>query len=249
MMTPIATNRWNAPVWSLPRDSALRVGEFVFTDMAELVGVVATGSAGDVIVPGQELLRAADALRREPPATATDLGVEVQPLTSILARANGAEAGAAVAWVNPSSPAARDIRAGDVIVAIDGVAIRTVEDWKVRVARLPATRTVTLTTIRAGVKRDTEVSTHAPSPTTAALSLGLSMRPVARVGAEVVYVSRDSAADIASIVAGDVITAIGSIDSPTPAEVQAAFASAPRGGMLIVAITRGAEHRIAALQR
>jgi membrane-associated protease RseP (regulator of RpoE activity) len=249
MMTPIATRRWNAPVWSVPRDSGLRVGEFVFSEMAELVGVVATGSAGEVIVPGQELLRAADALRREPPTTATDLGIEVQPLTSVLAVASGAEAGAAVAWVNPSSVAARDIRAGDVIVAIDGAAIRTVEDWKVRVARLPARPTVMLTTIRGGAMRDVEVSTPVRATATAGSLLGLSMRRVARVGAEIVHVGRDSAADAAGIMAGDVITAIGATDSPTPAEVQAAFASAPRGGMLIVAITRGAEHRITALQR
>jgi S1-C subfamily serine protease len=75
------------------------------------------------------------------------------------------------------------------------------------------------------------------------------MRPVARVGIEVVYVERESAAEAAGIRAGDLVTAIGAIDKPTAAQVRSAFAAAEPGDILIVAITRGSTHRVMGLQR
>ena len=69
------------------------------------------------------------------------------------------------------------------------------------------------------------------------------------VGIEVVYIEHGSAAEAAGIRAGDLITEIGAIDAPTAAEVRSAFASAQAGDILIVAITRGATHRVMGLQR
>jgi S1-C subfamily serine protease len=75
------------------------------------------------------------------------------------------------------------------------------------------------------------------------------MRPVARIGAEVVRVERGSAAYTAGIQSGDVITAIGSSMAPSAAQIESSFASARRGEFMIVALVRGPAHRVVALQR
>jgi S1-C subfamily serine protease len=79
--------------------------------------------------------------------------------------------------------------------------------------------------------------------------LGLTMRSLARVGAEVVRVERGSAADAAGIEAGDVITAIGASLAPNGAQVESSFASARLGDFMIVTLMRGPAHRVVAIQR
>ena len=55
------------------------------------------------------------------------------------AAAAGAQAGVVVAWVDPAGIAASSLRIGDVIEAIDDVAITNTEQWRVRAARVGAT--------------------------------------------------------------------------------------------------------------
>ena len=245
----VQTPRWSGPVWPVPSSTGLSVGAVVFTEDAELVGIVAPYGGGVAIVPASEVWRAAQVIAAQPPPNAADVGVEVQTLTSTLAIASGAETGVVVTWVDPSGAAAGDIRPGDVIVAIDGVAIQNVEQWRVRLARLGTGATPVIRVIRSGAERDVRLDAPTASASPSNPRLGISMRPVADVGSEVVYVERGSRAEAAGIRAGDLITEIGAIDAPTAAEVRSAFASAQAGDILIVAITRGATHRVMGLQR
>jgi Do/DeqQ family serine protease len=82
------------------------------------------------------------------------IGVAIQDLTPDLARALGTSrtAGAVVARVEPGSPAQRaGLRPSDVIVAVDGVAIRNASELRNRVGMSQIGRTVALTVERNGV--------------------------------------------------------------------------------------------------
>jgi S1-C subfamily serine protease len=140
------------------------------------------------------------------------------------------------------------LRIGDVIETVDDVPITTVEQWRVRAARIGVGDTLKMLVTRRGVQRPVtlDVSTPAADNGTA---LGLAMRTVAPVGTEVVRVAPGSAAESAGIVAGDVITAIGTLNAPSPAQVGAAFDRMDEGDVTIVAVRRGGVHRVVALQR
>ncbi len=58
-----------------------------------------------------------------------------------------------------------------------------------------------------------------------------------------------SAAAAAGIRPGDLITVFGDRQRPTPAEVRGLFAAAPPERPLLVAVTRGAEHHVLAIER
>jgi S1-C subfamily serine protease len=75
------------------------------------------------------------------------------------------------------------------------------------------------------------------------------MRRIQGSGVEVLSVDPGSASDVAGVEAGDVITTIGDIASPTAAQIRSAFAAVKRGDVVIAALTRGAEHRVVTLQR
>jgi hypothetical protein len=92
-LNAVQTPRWSEPIWPVPSSTGLSAGAVVFTEDAELVGIVAPYGAGVAIVPANELLTATNAIAAQPPANAADVGVEVQALTSTLAIASGAEAG------------------------------------------------------------------------------------------------------------------------------------------------------------
>jgi S1-C subfamily serine protease len=188
-------------------------------------------------------------MRAHPPAAAHGPGIDVQPLTPPLAIAGGAESGVVVTWVDPSSTAAHEIRAGDVIVGIDDVAVRNIEQWRVRMARVAPGDAPVIHVSRGGVVRDIPLNSPALPPAASAPRLGLSMRPVALLGVEVVHVEPGSAAAAADIRAGDLVTAVGAISAPTAGEVRSAFASAAPGDIVIVAVTRGATHHVMGLKR
>jgi S1-C subfamily serine protease len=124
----------------------------------------------------------------------------------------------------------------------------SVEQWRVRAARVGVGDTLRLQVTRRGVQRPVtlEVPAAAGDNSTA---LGLAMMTVARVGTEVVRVAPGSAAEGAGIVTGDVITAIGTLNAPSPAQVGAAFDRMDEGDVTIVALRRGGVHRVVALQR
>jgi len=247
-LAAIETPQWAGPVWALPMDVAVSPGALLFTEQGELVGVVVQSDAGSAIVPARVLLAAAERLLETPPKAAADLGVEVETLTPRLAAATGAQAGVVVAWVDPAGIAAPLLRVGDVIEAVNDVAIRNAEQWRVHATRAGAGDTLNLRVTRRGAPRVVQLLVRAPSAENSAF-LGLGMRPVARVGTEVTRVVHGSASEAAGIVAGDLITAIGNVSAPTPAQVAAAFERTEGGKLVIVAVQRNGTHRVMALQR
>jgi PDZ domain len=247
-LAPIETPQWEGSIWALPIDAAVAPGALLFTEQGELVGVVVQSDAGPAIVPARVLLASAERLLEAPPKAPAELGVDVETLTPRLATAAGAQAGVVVAWVDPAGITASLLRIGDVIEAIDDVAIANAEQWRVRAARVGIGDTLNLRVTRRGAQQVVQLVIRSPS-TENTVFLGLAMRRVARVGTEVTRVVRGSAADGAGIVAGDVITAIGTITAPTPAQVASAFDAMDRGDLLIVAVRREGAHHVMALQR
>jgi PDZ domain len=247
-LAPIETPQWAGFIWALPMDAAVAPGALLFTEQGELVGVVVQSDAGLAIVPARLLLASAERLLEAPPKAAGELGIDVDTLTPQLAAAAGASGGVMVAWVDPNGIAASLLRIGDVIEAIDDVAITNPEQWRVRAARVGAGDTLNLRVVRRGEQRMVQLRVPASSEENAAF-LGLGMRRVASTGTEVTRVVHGSAAEAAGIAAGDLITAIGNIRTPTPAQISSAFEALDSKGLLIVAVTRNGAHRVLALQR
>lgn len=247
-LAPIETPQWAGSVWALPMDAAVSPGALLFTEQGELVGVVVQSDAGPAIVPARVLLAAAERLLDSPPKAAAELGVDVETLTARLAAATGAQAGVVVAWVDPAGIAAPLLRVGDVIETVNDVAITNAEQWRVRATRVGDGDTLNLRVVRGGAPRVVQLLVRAPSAENAAF-LGLGMRRVVRVGTEVTRVVHGSASEAAGIVTGDLITAIGNISAPTPAQIASAFEGTDSGKLVIVAVQRNGAHRVMALQR
>jgi serine protease Do len=85
----------------------------------------------------------------------------MQQITPDMAKAVGigADQGVIVDSVEANSPAARaQLRQGDVITGLNGVAIKTPRDLAVAVANLPAGRTATMAVWRDGRTHDLSVT-------------------------------------------------------------------------------------------
>jgi len=238
---------WSEPIWSVPARTDLTPGSFVFTNSAELVGLVSSNGGELFVVPGTALLAEADRLLSMPKGPAGALGVDVQGLTAPVASATGSSVGVVVTWVAPGGGAKGQLRAGDVIEAVDGRSLSTRQHWDVRVARLSAGERLTLRVRRADEVRDVDVVATAVATPKPNGSLGLTLRGRAGIGAEVVRVTRASAADRAGLAVGDVITLVGNVETPTPAQITSSFASLREGQRVLVGVTRGNAHRIVTL--
>ncbi len=246
-LQPVTSPAWSAPIWRVTAASDLEAGSLVFTYDSELAGLVIPRDDGLAIVPGATLLADAHRLREQPLRLRGYLGVDAQALTAPLAAATGARGGVILAWVDPRGPAARHVRAGDVIEASEGRWVETREQWDVRVARLTPGERLVLGVRRHGEWLDVQlVAVEEPG---GPLPLGLTLRRVADVGSEVMGVDRHSAAGVEGLQPGDVITLIGSISAPTPAQVRDAFAAAADGRPVLVAVSRGTTSRVTTLHR
>jgi len=246
---PVDSPLWNAPVWTVPAGTALAPGTFLFTTEAELAGLVIARDRGVAIVPGTTLLTEADRLIKTPPGFGGSIGIAVQTLTPPIAAITGAQSGVVVTSVDDDGPPANQLRAGDVIEAINGQAVPSRQHWDARVARVAPGETLTLRARRGGTLRDVTVAAAAPETPTDSGQAGLTLSGRARVGAEVVRVVRGSAAERAGLAAGDVITLVADIAAPTPAQVMRAFASASEGQPVMLAVTRGTTHFVTTLTR
>ncbi len=79
--------------------------------------------------------------------------------------------------------------------------------------------------------------------------LGLSLRAIPGVGAEVVRTDPESAAARAGIQPGDVITVFGESRRPSPLEIKRVFDAAQKDARVAVAVTRGERHQVLVLRK
>ena len=162
--------------------------------------------------------------------------------------------GVVVSWVDARGPAAGQVAVGDLLEGFveDGVVTpMTSSLLAVRMDRLSKDDTVTVRVRRfADSGRSSDVRlTAGPLPPPPPSSLGLTLRAVNRVGAVVLSVTPGSVAERAGLrPLADTITLAGAHVAPTPAQVASAFAAASADRPLLTAVTRGAEHRVLALE-
>jgi S1-C subfamily serine protease len=247
-LTPTTTPLWRDSLWTLSASTALPAGTLLFTGDAELVGLVLEYGGRRLVVPGATLVAEAARLREQPAASPGSIGVEVQALTGALGAATGARQGVIVSWVDPDGPAAGRVRVGDVIEALDGLAASR-ETWDVRMARLAEGETLVAQVRRQDEAFAAPLVAAAETLAPASRVLGLTLRARAGSGSEVVRVDQASAADRAGVAPGDLITLAGGVHAPSPAQVARAFASAPDGHPVMIAITRGDAHFLTTLER
>jgi hypothetical protein len=246
-LAPADTPRWPGREWQLPSTSDVASGSFLFTADAAVAGLVVDHGDGHVLVPAATVLAEADRLLDRVPTIRAYVGIDVQRLTAPISKATGATSGLIVTWVDPRGPAAGALQPGDVIEAANGAALSTTDDWDVHIARLGADQTLVLGVRDSSGRRDVPVVGSA-APETHSLSLGLTLRALPGIGAEVVRVDPGSAGNRSGLLAGDLITRVDSTDAPTPAQVRQAFAS-PRERPLFIAFTRGTTHQVTALEK
>jgi serine protease Do len=185
------------------------------------------------------------------------LGIAVQSLDQTLAQSFRLDSprGALVNQVEPDMPAARaGLEPGDVILAVDG---ESVDDSAVLsrliAARKPGER-VKLALLRAGEKRQIEVSlAEAPGAAVAAadeargaedgrLGVVVSALPAGAGGRGVLVEAVSGAAARAGIRAGDMILAVGATPVASPADLASLVASAPARVALLVQREDGARY-------
>lgn len=247
---PIDDARWPGGVWRLPASAALTDGALLFTEQGLFLGAVVSRAGERTLVPAATLAQMSRTIPEPATPTRGVLGIAVQELTTLVADAIGVGHGVVVTWVDPKGPAAGLLHPLDVIDAVWGQPIDTREQWDAAIEQLEAGDGFDVRVHRAGMEPSTltVTATAAPSPLQPA-PLGAGLRSRARVGVEIVRVDPGGAAAHAGLTAGDVITAIGGLSSPTPANLQRLYTDAPADRPIAVAVTRGAAHLVLALEK
>jgi PDZ domain len=248
-LNAITSPRWSASLWAVPYGTELRTGTFLFTVAGEFAGVAIEDDDHMAIVPAELLMTAVDRLSRQPNPTPATLGVEVQALTPTLAAALHASSGVVVAWVDPAGPAAGLLSPFDVVDRANGNAVTSPNQWEAQVLGLSDGGAVLLDVRRQGEKQQVQVVARGRSASADDAALGLSLRTIPRTGVEVVYVLPRSAAARAGIQAGDIITRVDNVETPSSANISRLFAAEPQGGSLVVALTRNQDHRVMAIKK
>jgi hypothetical protein len=238
---------WDGPIWATPQHADLHRGAFVFTVEGAFAGLVTERQGGLAIVPGDVVIATADRVMQQGSRPRGWIGVEVQPLSSRLASALGATLGALVSFVDPRGPAAGLLSPTDVVERIDGTPVVTTEYWDRRTAGLAQGDSMVLIVRRGLDRREVRLTAGRPPAPPAQLPLGLSLRSIAGVGAEVLRVDPESAAARATLRAGDIVTIAGDVQGPTAAQLTRLFAAAPEATPVILVVQRGETHHVLAL--
>jgi hypothetical protein len=240
---------WPGSIWEIPPATNLAAGTFVFTTEGALVGLVIERNDRPAIVPGDIVLMTAERIARERNDNPGQIGITVQALLPGMASVRGSHAGIVITSVDPRGPSAGQLAVADVIEAVDDQGIPTLEDWQARIARLRAGESISLRVLGSGGVRNVHVTAMPPNVTTTRLSLGVTMRAVRGVGVEVLRVQPGSSAARAGLESGDVITLIGDLNAPTPAQVATTFAASSDDRPVLVAVTRGEAHHVWLLEK
>lgn len=247
-LQPTTSGAWPGPIWAVPAGTDIDAGALTFTTEGALAGIVIDHESGRAIVPAALLLAEAELLLGRSSEPQGQLGIEVQPLSEPVAKATGTESGVVVTWVDGQGAAGGRLAAGDVIEAIDGAPLQP-GHWDARVARLAIGDTILLRVRRRGELHEVSLTAAAPSAAVPSHELGLTMRALSGTGVEVVRVDPGAAADRAGLESGDIITLIGEVRAPTPAQIRRTFAAAPEDRPVLVAFTRREIHRVTALEK
>jgi S1-C subfamily serine protease len=240
---------WGTSVWIVPGHLDLARGAFAFTTEGALAGLIVDEPESQALVPADTVMAAAERLLTTEQVQPGTLGLQVQDLTKPIATALGIASGVVVVHVEAGSPAADDIVPTDVIETIDGQAIASHHQWQARMARLAAGERVSLRVRRNGESEPVTLVAADATVRPAQPRLGLTMRSVSGVGAEVTLVEPGSIAALAGLRAGDIVTRAGRQPSPSPAQVIRAFEALPSGGALLVALTRDTDRLVVALAK
>jgi serine protease Do len=176
------------------------------------------------------------------------LGVSLQPLDRDLAAALRVEdaKGALIAGVEPNSPAARaGLRAGDVLIGMDGRRLESPRDVAIGVAAVTPGQTATFAVLRDGtaMEQRVEIGT-APGSREAgmksggaaqpSLGLGLARRPEG--GVVIARVEPGSPAEERGLRPGDVVLRAGDREAKAPSDVAEAVRAARRAGRPSIAL-------------
>jgi S1-C subfamily serine protease len=246
MFQPATSPAWSGPVWRVPPSIDATPGTWLFSPEGELAGLV-VADGGVSVVPGETLITDAARLAdRGAVSMAGTIGVLAQGLTPALATATGAKSGVVVTFVDPRGPAASRVAVGDVVEMFSDVPVTSVGEWNTWTARLVPHEQVELAVRRRGELQRIPLTAVAP-PAPVETPLGLTLRWVVGLGTEVLAVDDGSAASVAGLRRGDVVTAVGATARPTPVQIRRAFAAVKPGESLVVGIARDDRHRVTAL--
>ena len=248
-LNSVASPRWSGTLWAVPYGTELRAGTFLFTVAGEFAGIAVPHESSLVIVPGDVLINAVDRLLRQPRSNPAAIGVDVQALSPTLATSLKAKSGVVVTWVDPAGPAAGIVSPMDVVDRVNGNAVTSPDQWEAQVLGLSDGNAAVLDVHREGEMQQVRVIARGKSASANDAALGLTLRTIPRIGAEVVHVLPRSAAARAGIQAGDVITRAGDVDTPSAAHVSRLFVTESQGGSLVVALTRDQDHRVLAINK
>jgi hypothetical protein len=240
---------WSDMVWELPVGTDLSPGTFVFTIDGAFVGMIADDGDRLAIVPAETLKTAADRLTAGGLKNFGYLGIDAQPLTAGTAAATGAQSGVIVTAVDPKGPAAEQVQVADVIEMAGDQSLRDYGEWRAIAARIAPGAVLSLVVRRDGEVRSSTVTAVAVAARPEVPALGLTMRTIRGTGAEVTAVAAGSAAALAGIRPGDLITLIDDRRAPTAAEVTQRFAAAKSGRPVLAAVTRGTVHHVLTLDK
>lgn len=245
-LATLSSSAWGSEVWRFPASAEMPTGAFVFTTSGSLAGIVASSGGERVIVPAESLVSFAGRLLTNAPQAAGWLGVEVRAMSPSLRSATGLSAGVVVTWADPKGPAAGKLVPTDIVQGIGADPVTGPGDWDVHIARLAVGQSIVFR-VRRGARNEDVQLVAAPAPVApVSQNLGLTLRNRRGVGVEVLTVEEGSVAMRAGIRAGDVLTRAGDIDAPSAAQLRRALTAAGDGAVL-VALTRGSEHFVAAL--
>ncbi len=227
----------------------------LFNASGEVVGVntaIFSPSGGNIgigfAVPSKMVTHVVAQLRDHGSVQRGWLGVSLQPMDRDLATAMRLDdtKGALVNAVEPNSPAAKaELRAGDVITAIDGRRVETPRDLAAGVADVAPGRTATLAVLRDGTAMERRVEIGAnPANATAAgkpgqpaqPSLGIGLAPRPEGGVAITRVEPGSVAAERGLRAGDVVLRAGERETAQPQDVVEAVTAARTAGRSSIAL-------------
>ncbi|HEV1999949.1 MAG TPA: Do family serine endopeptidase [Xanthobacteraceae bacterium] len=235
-----------------------------FNLAGEVIGVntaIVSPSGGNIgiafAIPAETVERVVASLKETGSVTRGYLGVQIQPVTPEIAESLSLKEaqGALVADVQGDTPAAKaGIKAGDVVISVDGQAIKDARELSRRIAGFQPGATVKLNVLRDGKERTFEVvlsklpeqraaeKPNAPKREQGAEvpRLGLSLAPAdsvagaGREGVVVTEVDPKGPAAERGLKSGDVILEVAGRAVANPAEVRDALSQARKDGKGVV---------------